>query len=1163
MADPKIKFDIAANTSGQAGVESLAHSLENLDEAFNPALAAEAKALNAEIKALGAQQAAVQRFVELKTSTAASGAAFEQAQQAVHKFGIEVAATEVPTRSQIGAMTKLKDTLSASEVAHGANVAALRKEEQALKDAGVQTDRLQSSQVELAVKLRQAQAAGVQMVASFQQQKAASEAAAAAAQKVGETFAQAFGANGQRPISQIKADLVATRAALAAVATSGELAGAGLAAGMAKARANVAALELELRGATGQLTLMDRASASLNGLASGASSIVTKFGAAAAAVFGLGYAFRPLIDASVKLNQWVRSLTAVTGSTAEAGAAIENFRNVSQRTGTSVEDTGDAFVRFSAAMRLSGYTAGQTNGLFEAVTQAASRMGLSGERTGLVFDALAQMASKGTVSMEELRQQLGESLPGALQLMAKSLGITEQQLIKLVGSGQLLTRDALGPLTVALANVGKEGAPEVDGLTQRWNRFKNVIFEAYQVIGQSGPAKAAGVVLGGVAKAVEYLAFTLAFLGESFNVVGAQIGIAMADIQTQGLKFRGFSAEAKAAMQEVEDASTQKLTGLVGRMEGVQTASDGASGAMTNLAGAAGQAGAQAQAAAAGVQANAAAHEQAGAAASANASAQGQAGAAAQQSAQQAASASAAWVKLGVDYQAVNTATAQAVTLAEAVAKAKRLEGDSLQAVARLSGDEAAALGASAQAATIEAQALEEVAQKRQTQVDVLRAELDARQTLARTLGDADGSRQKQIEAITATIEKLQAEAQAAQSSAEASRRDALAKDLAVKAQGDNARAVDQLRQAYEEATAAVVKVTEAKRLGLATDAEVTQAADRAAVAQGLYRDAVKDVAAAFERKRDAIQRSQALAGAGLGLEQDRIATEEKYAAAVGNTAGVVRAQIAQKEIDIRITEGKVAALRAEAAALLDVARAEQAALSSSDPLLEQKKAEIQARIDNANMMRIEADRQTEKINLTRQEIDLLRNRGAAAAQSSQAVVSGLEAEIAAQERANDLKQRAVDLENKRRGVDASGFATNPATGQTITAGGNTLLSLINEFKSYGLDDAKAQEQARQFVDSRGQVPFFNNPGQAKYGASTLSEAVQAAASQALYGKDGSSARQGPASTGTNTSDGGKYVVTINLNGASSRVNVASASDAQVLTNLLRSLQDQAARAAA
>jgi len=42
------------------------------------------------------------------------------------------------------------------------------------------------------------------------------------------------------------------------------------------------------------------------------------------------------------------------------------------------------------------------------------------------------MASKGVVSMEELRGQLGEALPGALQAAASGMGVTTVDLIKLV-----------------------------------------------------------------------------------------------------------------------------------------------------------------------------------------------------------------------------------------------------------------------------------------------------------------------------------------------------------------------------------------------------------------------------------------------------------------------------------------------------------------------------------------------------------------------------------------------------------------------------------------------------------------------------------------------------------------------------------------------------------
>ena len=57
------------------------------------------------------------------------------------------------------------------------------------------------------------------------------------------------------------------------------------------------------------------------------------------------------------------------------------------------------------------------------------------EELGRGILALAQMASKGKVSMEELRQQLGESMVRAMAEVARGMGVTTEALIKMVENG--------------------------------------------------------------------------------------------------------------------------------------------------------------------------------------------------------------------------------------------------------------------------------------------------------------------------------------------------------------------------------------------------------------------------------------------------------------------------------------------------------------------------------------------------------------------------------------------------------------------------------------------------------------------------------------------------------------------------------------------------------
>ena len=77
----------------------------------------------------------------------------------------------------------------------------------------------------------------------------------------------------------------------------------------------------------------------------------------------------------------------------------------------------------------------------------STRNALGAPLAGHAYDgammALGQMVSKGNVSMEELRQQLGERLPGAYSIAARAMGVTEQQLGKLLETGQVVSADLL------------------------------------------------------------------------------------------------------------------------------------------------------------------------------------------------------------------------------------------------------------------------------------------------------------------------------------------------------------------------------------------------------------------------------------------------------------------------------------------------------------------------------------------------------------------------------------------------------------------------------------------------------------------------------------------------------------------------------------------------
>src|SRR4030095_14480758 len=89
----------------------------------------------------------------------------------------------------------------------------------------------------------------------------------------------------------------------------------------------------------------------------------------------------------------------------------------------------------SAATRGTALEGQDTQRLFTALAASSRTLGLSSEQTGRAMTAFQQIISKGKVSQEELRQQLGEALPGAMQIAARAFGVTTAELDRMITRG--------------------------------------------------------------------------------------------------------------------------------------------------------------------------------------------------------------------------------------------------------------------------------------------------------------------------------------------------------------------------------------------------------------------------------------------------------------------------------------------------------------------------------------------------------------------------------------------------------------------------------------------------------------------------------------------------------------------------------------------------------
>jgi tape measure domain-containing protein len=142
--------------------------------------------------------------------------------------------------------------------------------------------------------------------------------------------------------------------------------------------------------------------------------------------------------------------------------------------------------------------------IFKSMSVAIAGSGASAESAGRAMTALTQMIGKGKISAEELRGQLGEALPSAMGIMAKSLGVTTQQLDKMMANGELLASEVLPKFATEMEKAfGGDAEKLSEGLQGSLNRLTNAWDSLMLNIGNSAPFDIAINSLTGLINAVD------------------------------------------------------------------------------------------------------------------------------------------------------------------------------------------------------------------------------------------------------------------------------------------------------------------------------------------------------------------------------------------------------------------------------------------------------------------------------------------------------------------------------------------------------------------------------------------------------------------------------------------------------------------------------------
>ena len=214
-------------------------------------------------------------------------------------------------------------------------------------------------------------------------------------------------------------------------------------------------------------------------------------GAIVAGVAAAGYVFgklgKSIIDTTREFQAYELTLVSVTGSLSAANEDFDKLLEVARKTGTGLGTLTKAWARMQAAAAGTNLEGDRSWQIFERVAFASAKLGSSSEETMGVMRALEQIMSKGVVQSEELRGQLGDRLPGAVQIMAEALGIGTKELQDMTKEGKI-TADALVDFVDRLAKrLGVDTTKAIDTvaaaegrLNTEWNLF---LLSADDIIG--------------------------------------------------------------------------------------------------------------------------------------------------------------------------------------------------------------------------------------------------------------------------------------------------------------------------------------------------------------------------------------------------------------------------------------------------------------------------------------------------------------------------------------------------------------------------------------------------------------------------------------------------------------------------------------------------------
>lgn len=185
----------------------------------------------------------------------------------------------------------------------------------------------------------------------------------------------------------------------------------------------------------------------------------------------------PAIQSAITTVTPIQSrLSQLAGSQQGGRQELSYLQGVGSEFNVSAASGSDAYSKLAFAAKGTKLEGEGVKELFEGISASLKSLNLSAGDSSLIFQAYTQILAKGKLSMEELRQQLGEKFPPAMQVFAKAMNVSVPELQQLITKGAVLSEDILPKVAKVLKEDFGKSIGGNNNFTSAVTRLENATF---------------------------------------------------------------------------------------------------------------------------------------------------------------------------------------------------------------------------------------------------------------------------------------------------------------------------------------------------------------------------------------------------------------------------------------------------------------------------------------------------------------------------------------------------------------------------------------------------------------------------------------------------------------------------------------------------------------